>query len=641
MAETRPQIFGKAYRRAQALRLALSVLLVSTTALATMPRADAFEIFGFKFFESEEDVEDIADPLAYSVTLELSVEDEDLKERLENASALVQDVERPVSGSLGLMAKARGDREQLVAALYANARYDGVVEIEIAGRALDALPPDAEFGTGPVPVTIRITPGNVFTLGDIALRGDAGGLAAAEFGLVPGGNAGSDAILKAEAAIVRRLKEEGRPLARVTGRNVVADHATSTLDVTLTVAAGPVAGYGTTTVDGTELVDNEFAAYMAGLERGRQYSPEEIDQSRERLLDLGVFSSVTFREGPDLDGEGNLPIGIEVSERKMRYYGLGATFSNTEGLGLEGYWGHRNLFGRAEKLRIEGSVGRIGEAAGFGDMNYNAAILFEKPGLIGPDSKFFANLRGVNEHPDAYDRFSVKADAGVSYKLTKTQTVAASLAVDYSKITDTFGEKRYLIVSTPLQYEFDNRDNRLDPKRGFRAVAFAEPSYDTLNGAVFLKTRGEVSAYRAIDEAQRFVLAARVVAGSIVGASLEDIPADRRFYSGGGGSVRGYAYQGIGPKDINGKPTGGRSFAETSLEMRIAVNETFGIVPFIDAGSVSEGQFPDLAGFKAGAGIGIRYLTPFGPLRVDAAIPLNPGPGDPSFGIYAGVGQAF
>ncbi len=642
MAETRPHITGKAYRRAQLLRLAFSVLLVSTTALATMPRADAFEIFGFKFFEPDEGDEDIADPLAYSATLELSVEDDDLKDRLEKASALVQDAERPVSGSLGLLAKARGDREQLVAALYANARYDGVVVIEIAGRALDDLPPDAEFDrNGPVPVTIRVTPGNVFTLGDIALAGDAAGLAPAEFGLVPGGNAGSDAILRAEAAIVRRLKEEGRPLAKVTGRDVVADHATSTLDVTLTVAAGPVAAYGPTTVSGTELVDNEFTAYMAGLERGKQYSPEEIDQSRERLLDLGVFSSVTYREGPDLDGEGNLPIGIEVSERKMRFYGLGATFSNTEGLGLEGYWGHRNLFGRAEKLRIEGSVGRIGEAKGFGDMNYNAAILFEKPGVIGPDSKFFANLRGVNEHPDAYDRFSVKADAGVSYKLTKTQTVAASVAVDYSKITDTFGTKRHLIVSTPLQYEFDNRDNRLDPKRGFRAVAFAEPSYDTLNGAVFLKTRGELSAYRAIDEAQRFVLAGRVVAGSIVGASLENIPADRRFYSGGGGSVRGYAYQGIGPKDINGNPTGGRSFAETSLEMRIAINDTFGVVPFIDAGSVSEGAFPDLSGFKAGAGVGIRYLTPFGPLRVDAAIPLNPGPGDPSFGIYAGVGQAF
>ena len=137
----------------------------------------------------------------------------DLKETLDKASSLVQDVDRPVSGSLGLLAKARGDREQLVAALYAEARYDGVVEISIDGRPLDDLPPDAEFGAGPVPVAITVDPGGVFTLGEVALKGDAAGLAPAEFGLIPGGDAGSDAILKAEAEIVARLKEEGRPLA--------------------------------------------------------------------------------------------------------------------------------------------------------------------------------------------------------------------------------------------------------------------------------------------------------------------------------------------------------------------------------------------------------------------------------------------
>jgi translocation and assembly module TamA len=610
--------------------------------VAESHRATAFELFGIKLWGSDEKADEaITDPLSYTVTIEVPDADDDLKEKLESVSSLKNDEERPVSGSLGLMTKARGDREQLVAALYEDARYEGVVDIAIAGKSLDDLPPDAEFkGQQPVPVTITIRPGQKFTLGDIRLKGDAAGMASADFGLISGGDAGSGAVLKAEARLVKALKDEGRPLAKVTDREVVADHDNGRLDVTLTVEAGPVAGIGQTTVEGTEAVDREFTEYMTGLKRGERYSPKQIEDARDRLLGLEVFNSVSLKEGDKLDADGNIPIGVEVSERKPRYFGVGGTFSNTEGLGLEGYWGHRNLFGRAEKLRIEGKISGIGANA-LGELNYNAGIMFEKPGVVGPASKFFANLKTVYEHPDAYDRFSTKGGMGLSYELDKRQTVSAEVSLDYSKITDSFGKHDYLIASVPLQYVFDNRDNKLNPKSGFRLLAYAEPSYDLLNGATFVKLRGEGSAYQAVDTGGRFVLAGRVALGSIVGAGLQDVPADRRFYSGGGGSVRGYAYQGIGPKDINGKPTGGLSYFETSAEMRIGITDTIGIVPFIDAGTVSTQQFPDFSNVKVGAGVGLRYITPFGPLRIDGAVPLNREPGDPRFGIYAGIGQAF
>jgi translocation and assembly module TamA len=632
---------GKAPRRVLSHAL-LFALLCSTALISASGNAAAFEIFGIKLWGSSEDEDaDIVDPLRYAVTIEAPDADEDLVKKLENASVLKADEERPVSGSLGLLAKARGDRDQLIAALYADARYEGVVTITIEGKPLDDLPPDAEFsGPQPVPVVIHVATGPKFTLGDIKLEGDAAGLMGADFGLISGGDAGSGAVLKAEVSIVRALKEEGRPLAKVTNREIIADHATSTLDVTLTVAAGPVAGYGDTTVEGTEKVDRDFTEYMTGLERGRQYSPEEVDEARDRLLGLEVFNSVTLKEADSLDVDGNIPIGVEVSERKPRYFGLGGTFSNTEGLGLEGYWGHRNLFGRAEKLRIEGAISGIG-SNDLTELNYNAGIMFEKPGVVGPASKFFAGVNTVLEHPDAYDHFSVKGNTGLSYELDKQQTVSAEVALDYSKITDSFGKHTYLIASVPLRYVYDNRDSRLNPTKGFRLLAYAEPSYDILNGAAFVKLRGEGSAYQSIDTASKFILAERVAIGSIVGAGLQDVPADRRFYSGGGGSVRGYAYQGIGPKDIDGQPIGGLSFFETSLEMRIAVTDTIGVVPFVDAGTVSTEQFPDFSDMKVGAGVGLRYITPFGPLRVDAAVPLNRGPDDPRFGIYAGIGQAF
>ncbi|QKC96156.1 autotransporter assembly complex protein TamA [Mesorhizobium sp. NZP2298] len=623
-------------------RALLLAMICSTALVAESRSAAAFELFGIKLWGSSNDEDaDIVDPLRYAVTITAPDADKDLVKKLENASALKGDEDRPVSGSLGLMAKARSDREQLVAALYADARYEGVVTITIDGKSLDELPPDAEFkGPQPIPVAINIATGPKFTLGDIRLEGDAAGLMSADYGLISGGDAGSGAVLKAEALIVRTLKEQGRPLAKVTDRQIVADHATSTLDVTLTVAAGPVAGYGATTVEGTEKVDRDFTEYMTGLKRGRQYSPQEISDARDRLLALEVFNSVTFKEADKLDADGNIPIGVQVSERKPRYFGLGGTFSNTEGLGLEGYWGHRNLFGHAEKLRIDGAISGIG-SNNLSDLNYNAGIMFEKPGVIGPASKFFASVKTVLEHPDAYDHFSVKGSTGLSYELDKKQTVSAEVALDYSRITDAFGKHTYLIASVPLQYVYDNRDSRLNPTRGFRVLAYAEPSYDIMSGAAFLKLKGEGSAYQSLDTASKFVLAERVAVGSIVGTGLENVPADRRFYSGGGGSVRGYAYQGIGPKDFTGQPIGGLSFFETSVEMRIAVTDTIGIVPFVDAGTVSTKSVPNFSDVKVGAGVGLRYVTPFGPLRIDAAVPLNRDPSDPHFGIYAGIGQAF
>ncbi len=632
------------------LRAGVAAGMIGVAALVSSGPAQAFELFGFKLFGGEDEI-DIADPVNYTVTLDLSETDDDLQGKIRAASSLLADEERPVSGSLGILSKARNDRELLVAALYEAARYDGTVEIAIDGQSIDTLEPDAEFDTSrPVPITISVRSGDAFTLGDVLVQGDTGGIAPASYGLVPGGDASSTAILKAENAMVRALKEEGRPLARVEQREIIADHDTKTLDVMMALAAGPIAPFGETSVDGTDAVDAEFTAYMADIERGKTYSPQDIQDARERLLELGVFDSVTVKERDALDPDGSIPVDVQVSERKFRYFGIGATVSSTDGAGIEGYWGHRNLFGRAEKLRIEGSISRIGETANYERLDYKAALLFEKPGLVGPASKFTYDIKLISEHPDAYDRFSFSTGAGLAYNLTKQQSLSGQVRLEYTDISfeplNPLG-KKHLLVSTPIEYVYDARDDRLNPKAGWRALAFAEPTYDFETGAAFFKFKGEASAYKSLDSAGRTVFAARVAAGSIVGAALDDIPADRRFYSGGGGSVRGYAYQGIGPRIPHPRnpaetvPTGGRSFAEASAELRFQVTETFGVVPFIDAGTVSQAVVPDFNDLRFGAGVGIRYLTPFGPLRVDAAVPLNRRPGDASFGIYAGIGQAF
>ena len=629
------------------LRSLSAVLCLGLTGSLHSSPANAFEIFGFKLFEGEEAAAiEIADPLSYSVTLEVSGADPDgeLRAKLESASQLVQGAESPVPGSIGLIQRANSDFEQLVAALYESARYSGEVRILLNGRPIVDLPPDADLRSAePVPVRIVVDPGRQFRFGDIVIL-DAEGTtySATEQGLATGEIAKSTVILSAEEALVRELEKTGHPFAQISARDVVADHASGVLDVSLQVEAGPIAPFGQTSVDGAESVDSAFIARMTGIPDGEQYDPATLTVAEKRLRSLEVFSSVTVRSADSLSPDGTVPVQVTVSERKHRYLGVGATYSSTDGGGMEAYWGHRNLFGRAEKLRVEGEISGLGSTGEYTDLTYRGAVLFEKPGVLGPASKFTSKLEVEQENPDAFRRFSVEGAVGVTYQLTEQQTVSAGVNVEYARLTDSFNvDLKTITIALPLEYVRDTRDNELNPTTGTRLALLVEPAYEINSGATFVKLRAEASAYRALDAEKRFVAAGRVAAGSIYGADLASIPANRRFYAGGGGSVRGYGYQDIGPVDALGNPVGGRSLLEMSGELRIGITEKIGLVPFVDAGLVSANQDFSNTEFKIGAGLGLRYTTPFGPLRIDVAVPLNKGPRDPDYGIYAGIGQAF
>ncbi len=275
-------------------------------------------------------------------------------------------------------------------------------------------------------------------------------------------------------------------------------------------------------------------------------------------------------------------------------------------------------------------------------MDYSAGITFVKPGIFTPETTFTASLKAKTEHPDSYDAQTVTAYAGFAYDFNDYDTASAGLEVEWENTEDAFGENQYLTTSVPLEFVRDKRNDKLNPTQGFRASIAATPSYEALNGTIFSSLEGSTTGYLGLGSDDQVVLAGKLAGGVLVGGgSLEDIPTTRRFFAGGGGSVRGYSYQEISPYAANGEATGGRSYIVTSLEARIKVTETIGIVPFVDAGIVSSEITPDFSDIRAGAGIGLRYQTPFGPLRLDVAMPLEKYPNGSSFGIYAGIGQAF
>jgi translocation and assembly module TamA len=629
------------YRKAgKALTLAAAFLVVH----GTNTEAQAFKLFGWNIFGSEDEGgPEVLNPVAYEASLQAPSADKDLTTVLENSALTLDDSKNIASGDLGVVIKATDDRDRLIAALYENAYYGGIVRVTVAGQDLESLPPNPTFERSrPVPISFTVEPGPKFTLGTVTLEGDAAGVEREGLGLETGGNAGSLIIIRAGERLVNDLKNQGRPLAKLTKREAVADHKLNRVDVTFAASSGPIAPVGDVEVTGSELVDSEFIRRYSRINGGDPYSPDKLRKASERLRTLGVFSSVSIREANGLAADGSLPLKIEVSEGKHRYLGVGAQFSTTDGAGVQGYWGHRNLFGKAESLRVEASVNRIGETKELDQIDYAAGIIFSKPGIFNPSTTLNASLKAKTENPDNYTAKSVTGYVGFDYELTDTDKAKAGVEVEYARTEDAFGKNDYLTTSLPIAFERDMRDNKLDPTEGYTASISAKPSYEAYNGTFFSSAEGAATGYYGFGDEDRVVMAGKLAAGTLVGASdLQDIPVTRRFFAGGGGSVRGYSYQEISPYNLEGKATGGRSYATASVEARVKVTDTIGLVPFVDAGFVGSKMTPDFSDMRAGAGIGLRYATPFGPLRLDVAVPLKAYEGGSKYGIYAGIGQSF
>ena len=609
--------------------------------------AQAFEFLGFHFGSRDEksvaaDVaNDIPDPVFYQVGMS-GIEGDD-KADLKGDSVLFSKKDKPVSGTTGLLVRARSDQKRLIGALYQRGRYGGVVEIKINGQPYEDIRLDADLqANGPAQVDILVQEGPTFRFSAPSARlTDGTPISLADYGLVEGKVAKSDIVLDAEEAILAHYKQAGYPLAKINHRHLEADHDRSVLDVAIEVDIGSQARLGAPQITGAETVDEDFIRRQADVPQGRLYKPEDIQATAKRLRALGVFDSVVVKTADAVGSDGTIPVLIDVKERKMRTIGTGVTVGNTDGIGVEAFWTHRNLFGKAETLRVEGGIARIGQN-GFDQLDYNAAILFSKPGVMGPTSTFESKLDVAIENPDAFHKRSVSGEIALRHQFSDQVSGRIGLNVEHARVKDSTGTQTSLLTTLPMELSWDSRDNKLDPTEGFQILLEAEPTVSTSDDVNFLKFSATATSYYALDEAKRFVLAAKVAAGSIVGADKSDIPADRRFYTGGGGSIRGYAFQAAGPRDANNKPSGGRSYALVSVEGRMRVTDTIGLAAFIDTGGSFNATLPGKDGdYYTGVGAGIRYLTPVGPLRLDVAVPLKKISGEPQYGVYLGLGQAF
>ena len=563
---------------------------------------------------------------------------DDLRGQLRATSLLVLANKEKTVAPQDLFAAAQADYGRLIGALYAQGHYSPIIRIQIDGReaaSIELLDAPSRIDR----ITVTVTPGPKFRFSraDIAPLAPQTELPA---DYAPGQTARSGAIVDAAAAGVLGWRQEGHAKARVADQSITADHRDATIAAGIGLDPGPRVRFGTLGISGQQRMRPAAIERIAGFPTGEVYDPDAMDKSATRLRRSGVFSSVALTEAERLGPGNTLDVALVVDEQPLRRLGFGAEISSSEGLGLTAFWLHRNLGGGGERLRIDGDIGGIG--AQTGDIDYALGVRLDRPATVGPDTTGFVTARVERLVEEDYTADNLSFGLGFTRILGDNLTVEAGIGYLYSAVQETGGDSTFRLIELPLSAVWDSRDTALDATEGLYLDAEVKPFVGFKGTGSGGRIWADGRAYKAFGPEAGLVLAGRLQFGTILGSAIEDTPRDFLFYSGGGGTVRGQPYQSLGVDVLNGGATGsgGRSFIGLSGEVRADVSPTIGLVAFYDAGFVGAGDLLSDLDMHSGAGIGLRYNTGIGPIRLDVATPVSGDTGD-GVQIYVGIGQAF
>lgn len=598
---------------------------------------------------------DVADADAPEIRYETEVRglaDIGLEGEFKSLSAL-REGDGKAANATQVNARAQEDAQLAIRLMKSMGYYDGV-----ATSTLEAVPGEP----GRLRVVIAATPGPLFTLAKVTVDAEPTvppDLVRTQLPLKVGDPIEAARIQGAEANVSLVLPQRGYPFVKVGERDILLDDETFTGDYTLPVETGPRSSFGRLRTEGDPVFDLDHLSIFPRFKQGQLYDNRLADDLREALVATGLFDRVgvepvrTGQPGPD--GTEQVDLLVKQAKGKWRSLGGSAGYGTGEGVKLAGGWTHRNLFP---------PEGAVILAAVAGTQQQGAAATFRRQNAGKRDRTFAAGITADHSNYDAFDAFTGTAYARWSYDSTPiwqkrfTYVFGGELVLTNESVFDFERNERvrrtYGIAAIPTQAVWDTSNDLLNPTKGYRLKLNLSPE-TSVQGEVrpYARTMVEATAYVPVSDS--LVIAGRARAGSIFGIARDDIAPSRRYYGGGGGSVRGYGYQRLGPlepvstliPDEDGnidyadlRPIGGRSINEFSLEARYRFGN-FGIVPFIDAGNAYESTFPKASDLRFGAGIGGRFYTNFGPMRVDVATPLNPRPGDPKVALYVSVGQAF
>jgi translocation and assembly module TamA len=652
--------------------LRLVVALVATViVLSDWTVAQAFDFFGL--FGSDDTPPAVSRAaIPYSLTVEVAGDDSALKSAARDASSLYSlRKDAPADGE-ALARRAESDFAPVIDALWGAGYYNAAVTIGIDRATLAigssdigafARAAEAYRNRAAAPVIIKVEPGPLFKLRTVRVL-DALGVPFTDdelpqriVGLKSGDPAAASGIRAAETRIIDYFRKQGRPLAKIQSVAPVVDHALDIMDLTVTAAPGPIAPFGEATIEVPQTFDPAIVRSYLYIHPGDPYSPAAIADARNSIREIPAVGGVRITEGTTLDAYGRLPYQINVEDRLPYAVGASLKYSTTNGPEGQVYWEDRNVFGGAERLRLQADIfyappwyiaSQSLQHFSSNDIGGRVSASFLKPALWGTTNDLLIDALAEKMSTSGagfvgYQAEDADVTASLRHRFNQNFWVQAGLEAQKGDATDALGTVNYRLVGVPISANFDTTDSKLDPTRGVKLSASAVGFGTFLGSSLDLvQVKAGASAYYSLDADSRYVLAGRVAAGAMSGPELDQIPANWRFYAGGGGSVRGYAYNELGPTVWWGAVVGGRSVFDASAEVRIKVTDTIGIVPFFDVGNAFTSNFPNFSEpLFAAAGLGLRYYTSVGPIRLDVAFPLERRDGTGPVAIYVSIGQSF
>ena len=538
-----------------------------------------------------------------------------------------------------LSARLTEDSKLLQRILQAEGWYDVKVETRIDRSTVSQGQPATAI--------LTVSPGERYTIGSIAVEADTPtppDLITKNLALKIGEPIVAQRIQGAEANVAIVLPQEGYPFATVGQRDVLLDPDTHLGDYTLPITLGPRARFGGFRTTGDLAFGAGHMRTLSRFKAGELYDSRDVDDLRQALVATGLFSSVAVE--PERTGQLN-PDGTETVTMLVtqdagppRTLAASAGYGTGQGFRVEGSWTHRNLF-PPEGALIASAVA--------GTRELGASALFRRSNAGKRDRTLQAGIEALRSDYDAFEALTGRIFGRLSYDSTpiwrKTFTwgigaeILGTIEKDYNFALGRRDDRKFLIGALTGQVGFDKTDSLLDPTRGFRAQILVQPEGALSDGfRPYVRSQIDGSAYYPVGDS--LVVAARARAGTTLGIDRFQLAPSRRFYGGGGGSVRGFGYQGLGPRDPDGRPLGGLSLVEAAGEVRYRFGD-FGVVGFVDMGQVYEDRVPSFKDLRTGVGIGARYYTSFGPMRVDVATPLGRRQGESRFNVYISIGQAF
>ncbi|MFN3626497.1 MAG: autotransporter assembly complex protein TamA [Parvibaculum sp.] len=603
--------------------LALPLMVLAVSARAAEAETDAANGFSW---------ERPANGLNFSARITGRRIPDYLRDLLENARELrpgMEDGPPPPATLAQLRRRAQEDEKRLEEVLKSEAYYGGRVTTSVR---------QAQGGDFEVVYFVSLGTRTMIERFEISYSDYAGGgdgrpSTGAELGLLPNRAATADRVIELTQKALAQLHNNGYPEAKLDRRRVIIDISSHQGRVTLYMTAGSRFVFGETRIGNPDgRTDPEYVREISTMRKGEIYDRSEVDRTVEVLRGTGLFSGISITSAEAENG--SLPQEIELSERAPRTVRLGAKWSTSEGAGVRGSWEHRNLLGRAERHTLGLSIAQIEQSV---------TADFRKPNFLRPDQSLLASAEIVHEENDAYTESRIKAGASLERGLGRWWTGSLGATFQITETEDINGRIAYQLIGIPALLRYDNTDDVLDPREGLRATLSAIPYFGASDQRATTFTSLDATGSTYLGLTDELVLALRGRYGLIAADDTTDVPGSTRFYAGGGGSVRGYGFQKAGPLDAKGDPVGGRSVLEASVEARYRFTETIGGVAFIDGGqtySTLEPSFSDP--LLWGAGLGFRYYTPIGPVRLDVATPLNRRNNvDDAFQIYVSLGQAF